>query len=81
MIISNYIQAATGLFANRKQTASVKNVKKAEEPKRVRKEPESIPVRTIVDAKEKPQSFLRKHLPEILIGAAAVILAICALVL
>ena len=33
MIISNYIQAATGLFANRKQTASVKNVKKAEEPK------------------------------------------------
>ena len=30
MIISNYIQAATGLFANRKQTASVKN---AEEPK------------------------------------------------
>ena len=33
MIISNYIQAATGLFANRKQTASVKNVKKVEEPK------------------------------------------------
>ena len=33
MIISNYIQAATGLFANRKQTTSVKSVKKAEEPK------------------------------------------------
>ena len=33
MIIGNYIQAATGLFANRKQTAPVKNVKRAEEPK------------------------------------------------
>ena len=33
MIVSNYIQAATGLFANRKQAASVKNVKRAEEPK------------------------------------------------
>ena len=33
MIISNYIQAATGLFANRKQAAPVKNVKKADEPK------------------------------------------------
>jgi negative regulator of flagellin synthesis FlgM len=33
MIISNYIQAATALFSNQKQTASVKNVKKAEEPK------------------------------------------------
>lgn len=33
MIISNYIQAATALFSNQKQTASVKSVKKAEEPK------------------------------------------------
>jgi negative regulator of flagellin synthesis FlgM len=33
MIISNYIQAATGLFANRKQNTSVKNVKHAEAPK------------------------------------------------
>ena len=33
MIISNYIQAATGLFANRKQTTSVKDVKRTEAPK------------------------------------------------
>lgn len=33
MIISNYLQAAAGIFSNRQQTASVKNVKKAEEPK------------------------------------------------
>ena len=33
MIISNYIQAATALFSNQKQTVSVKNVKKAEETK------------------------------------------------
>ena len=33
MIISNYLQAAAGIFANRKQPASVKNVKRAEEPK------------------------------------------------
>ena len=33
MIISNYIQAATGLFANQQKPASVKNVKRAEEPK------------------------------------------------
>lgn len=33
MIISNYIQAATGLFGSRKQSAPVKNVKKTEEPK------------------------------------------------
>lgn len=68
-------------FSRWKKEREAKTEKKAEEPKRARKEPESIPVKTIVDAKEKPQSFLRKHLPEILIGAAAVILAICALVL
>lgn len=44
-------------------------------------ESEEIPVREISDGEAQPQSFFRKHLPEILIGAAAVILAICALVL
>lgn len=68
-------------FSRWKKERETKTEEKAEEPKRLRKEPESIPVRTIVDTKEKPQSFLKKHLPEILIGAAAVILAICALVL
>ncbi len=68
-------------FSRWKKEREVKAEKRAEEPKRLRKEPDGIPVRTIVDTKEKPQSFLRKHLPEILIGAAAVILAICALVL
>jgi anti-sigma28 factor (negative regulator of flagellin synthesis) len=33
MIISNYLQAATGIFTNRKQTASVKDVKRPEATK------------------------------------------------
>lgn len=60
--------------------------KAAEESRRPKKISEGIPVKQIDDLEPeekeaKPRSFLRKHLPEILIGAAAVILAICALVL
>ena len=57
----------------------------SEETRRMRKAPEELPVRQIDDLEPpeeaKNKSFFRKHLPEILIGAAAVILAICALVL
>ena len=58
-----------------------KRAVKPEPAKKARPEPEEIPVREISDGEVKPQPFFRKHLPEILIGAAAVILAICALVL
>lgn len=60
--------------------------KAAEENRRLKKTAEEIPVRQIDDLEPqendaKKQSFLKKHLPEILIGAAAVILAVCALIL
>ena len=66
---------------SREKVHEPRKEKRTEEVKRSRKEEESLPIKQIDDPEPKPQSFFKKHLPEILIGAAAVILAICALVL
>ena len=70
----------SGSLREKKERAPKKDMK-AKESRRPETDPERIPVKEITDLEEKPQSFFRKHLPELLIGAAAVILAICALVL
>ena len=61
-----------------RRPAASKKVRRAETAPRLKDTgAENVPA----EEQEKPKSFIRKHLPEILIGAAAVILAICALVL
>lgn len=68
-------------FSRWKKERESRKEKKAEDCRQQLKEPEAIPVRQVYDEEPKSKHFFKKHLPEILIGAAALILAVFALIL